>query len=624
MATSIAADLGDPVFNCWVLLWTSGQVLAALAGDWHALSRYWDGNIFHPELNTLAYSEHLTPQMLQALPVLALTGNVVVAYNLLFLSTFVLCGLGVYLLVRDLTGRPLAAFVAGLAFAWAPYRLAQVPHLQVLSSYWMPMALVGVHRYFATRRVRPLAGGASAFALQGLSCGYFLLYFPPFLAAYCLYEIVRRRLAGVWRVWLALGVVAAAVVLVTWPFVEPYLILRAGGELGMRSPGEIRMFSADVQAFGTAASSLRLWRGAIEAFPRAEGEGFPGLTIAALAAVAGAWALVRAGDDLVRRPMPAALRFLGLGAGVVSIVAGVIGVWIATAGEFRVRTGGTLYFFNNPTPALPLAGAAGCIVALVVAYVRRADDRARRWPVGFFAGALLAAALLSFGPTIMSGGRPVMPGPYVLLQEYVPGFDGSRVPARFLMLAALFLSVLAGFGAAQVARVLPRRAGVAALLVAAAAILAESWVAPFSVDVPLGVPSQFVAPAAVRPGDAMSPLYRVIRDLPEPVVLIEFPFGVPAHDLQAMFYAGRHRRPIANGYSGFFPESFTRRAGGLWDPPGDPVRAARWLADSAATHALVHEAWFAGDRGAAVSAWLEGLGARLMTSDGPDKLFRLQ
>ena len=99
----VLRDMGDPVFVCWVLLWTGGQVFSFLSGDFGALSRYWHGNIFYPEPLTLAYSEHFTAQMLQALPVLAVTDNVVLAYNLLFLSTFVLCGLGTFLLVRDLT-----------------------------------------------------------------------------------------------------------------------------------------------------------------------------------------------------------------------------------------------------------------------------------------------------------------------------------------------------------------------------------------------------------------------------------------------------------------------------------------------------------------------------------------
>ena len=126
MPREIAWDLGDPILNTWIMMWTGGQVLRALHGDFNALHDFWNGNIFYPDRLTIAYSEHLTPQMLQALPVFGLTGNIVLAYNLVFLSTMVLSGLAVYLLVRELTDSPLAAFLAaidslvrqGLAQSW--------------------------------------------------------------------------------------------------------------------------------------------------------------------------------------------------------------------------------------------------------------------------------------------------------------------------------------------------------------------------------------------------------------------------------------------------------------------------------------------------------------------------
>ena len=93
--------------------------------------------------------------MLQILPVYHLTGNLILSYNLLFLSSFVLSGLGMYLLVRELLGeRPgvtQAAFVAGLIFAFVPIRIAQVAHIQSVSSQWMPLALYGFRRFIVTR-----------------------------------------------------------------------------------------------------------------------------------------------------------------------------------------------------------------------------------------------------------------------------------------------------------------------------------------------------------------------------------------------------------------------------------------------------------------------------------------
>ncbi len=226
MHRQVAGDLGDPLFNCWILEWTGGQVLSALHGDFAALSHYWDANIFYPARLTLAYSEHLTPLMLQVLPVLAATRNIILCYNLLLLSTFVLSGLGMYLLVRELTGQPLAALLAGFAFAFAPYRLDQYGHLEVLTSQWMPFALYGFRRFFVTARLRPLAGGALALLAQALSCGYYMAYFTPFAVAYCLYEMATRGMLRDMRTWRVLVVAGGAVLLIVALFLRPYFQVR--------------------------------------------------------------------------------------------------------------------------------------------------------------------------------------------------------------------------------------------------------------------------------------------------------------------------------------------------------------------------------------------------------------
>ena len=59
-----------------------------------ALQDFWNANIFHPEPLALSFSEHLFGQVLQILPVYHLTGNLILCYNLLFLTSFSLSGLG--------------------------------------------------------------------------------------------------------------------------------------------------------------------------------------------------------------------------------------------------------------------------------------------------------------------------------------------------------------------------------------------------------------------------------------------------------------------------------------------------------------------------------------------------
>ena len=162
MTRDIPWDLGDSLLNAWILAWDADHLLRFLGGDVDAIRNFWNANIFYPEPLTLAYSEHLFAQAVQILPIYALTGNIILCYNLLFLSTFVLSGLGMFLFVREITGSARAGLVAGLIYAFAPYRVPQFSHLQVISSQWMPFVLYGLRRYFVTRRITPLVGAGAA------------------------------------------------------------------------------------------------------------------------------------------------------------------------------------------------------------------------------------------------------------------------------------------------------------------------------------------------------------------------------------------------------------------------------------------------------------------------------
>ncbi len=89
-----------------LFLWT-------LSWDVHALARQpssvFDANIFHPERRTLAYSENLLGSAPLAAPVIWITGNPVLAMNLVVLLATVLCGVGAYLLASPPRYRERAA-----------------------------------------------------------------------------------------------------------------------------------------------------------------------------------------------------------------------------------------------------------------------------------------------------------------------------------------------------------------------------------------------------------------------------------------------------------------------------------------------------------------------------------
>ena len=618
LGRDVAGDFGDPVLNIWIIAWGCEQFLAILRGDFSRIATFFDANIFHPAPLTLAYSEHLIPQALQVLPVYAISGNPILAYNLVFLSTFALSGLGMYLFVRELTGSPLAAFVAGLLYAFAPYRFPQTPHIQVLSSQWMPFALYGFRRFFVSvdaegrGGVRPLAGAAGALVLQNLSCGYYLLYFSPFAAAYVLWEIAHRRLWRHWRVWSRLSAAAVGVTVITVPFLLPYAAVRS--ELGFtRARSEVIRYSADVYSYGTSVSTL--WGDSIRAYPKPEGDLFFGFVPLLLAAVGVAAAARSAGRGTGGR-----YRWLTILLGVAAVLhftAAIIGLLyrrvLIDLGPFDLQ-------ISNINQMLL---RAVILTALLILVSRGARERARLLARNhaFFLLGLIAAMWLSLGPLPQALGRPAeIASPYGFLYEHLPGFEGVRVPARFAMVAVLMLAVLGGLGAAVLAG--RRRAGQITLLVLSGLFIAEGPIWPFPRNV-VPSPPGYATPEARLYRPARAPeVYREIARLPADAVIVELPLE-PDFDIRAMYYSLSHGRALLNGYSGFYPPHYGALRVILSDAEGRTEEALGMLRMLGATHAVVHEEFYLQDRGQRTTAALMSRGATELYRAGNDVLLQL-
>jgi Protein of unknown function (DUF3108) len=212
---------GDPYLNLWILGW-----------DLHALTtapatlldgRIFDANIFHPASGTLAYSDHLILQALILLPIYLATSDLVVCYNVLLIGSLAASGWAMYSLARALSASREGALVAGLAWAFWPYRFAHLIHLQLQSLYFLPLALLFLHRTIARRRRRDALALGVVAALQAISSVYYGV-----MTAVMLVLVALVLLAGVGR-WrnpatlrrLALSALVAA--LLVAPFVWPYL-----------------------------------------------------------------------------------------------------------------------------------------------------------------------------------------------------------------------------------------------------------------------------------------------------------------------------------------------------------------------------------------------------------------
>jgi hypothetical protein len=231
--------------------------------------------------------------------------------------------------------------------------------------------------------------------------------------------------------------------------------------------------------------------------------------------------------------------------------------------------------------------------------------------------ALVAVAVggivLGLGPVLFTPWG-VVPLPYQLFVETVPGFSAMRVPYRFGALASLGVVSLAGLGLAALRRLLRDRGRtrVAAVLpvLMIAAGLAEST-------------PHDLRPAPMAVGDGVPAAYRWLAAHGDGGPLLELPTrpGGPVRESLAMYYSTVHWLPIVNGYTAYPPRPYL-----------EIMKAARHLPAPAALAAILARArlrWILVHRDAIPEARWPGwqntlVGALRPVADfGPERLFEV-
>ena len=278
--SAISLDQGDALFSTWRLAWVAHQ----LPRD---PLRLFDANIFYPERGTLAFSDAMIVPSLMGAPLFWLGVPRIAAYNLVFLSGFVLSGAAMFLLVRSLTHRAGAAFVAGFVFAFLPYRFMHYAHLELQMSMWMPLCLWAFHRTVTRGGLSNGLMTGLFLALQCLSSWYYGIFLATFLVPFGLALLVGEgagRAGQSARALAAGGVLAAAL---TLPMAMPYMAARAS--VGERPVNEIEFYSATARNYLAAHPRNVMFGGLTPQWGGQERELFMGIVVPLLALV-GLWA----------------------------------------------------------------------------------------------------------------------------------------------------------------------------------------------------------------------------------------------------------------------------------------------------------------------------------------------
>lgn len=505
-------DNKDTALNAWAILWVARALVIAP-------TQVLEGNIFHPEAHTVAFSEPVVIPGVLTIPVYLAGAGPLLAYNLSLLLGYVLSGLAMFWLVWGWTRRMLPALVAGSLFTFNAHSLVSMGHIQAIHAYGLPLLLIGLDgllRVDGRRLWHGLLAGAAT-AILALTSGYLTIF----------------------------GITAALVVIAVrspdlWQTVGQGRRLRAGAarEHGpFQSLGQGRRQHAGAARERDASQTV--------------GQGSHPHSRAAREHHGGAWRpLLTAGlagtvlAGLCLYPVLRVYQAVRERHGVVrslDLVAQMSAngpAYLATPARVHEWWARDVYASQAPRDSL-FPGVLAVSLALVGVVAWPGALRDARVQIGL--GLALVGLILSFGPV-----TPI----YRAFYATVPFASGVRAASRFGVLWLTGLALLAGLGVAATGRRWPRTA-LATGLLALVGVNAEAFRGP----VPL---------VATPP---ISPIYERLAALPDGVVA-EMPFWWDpidvANNADYMIGSTRHWKPLLNGYSGFIPASYRQRADLLW------------------------------------------------------------
>ena len=374
-------DTQDTTLHEWILAW-----------DAHALVtdplNLFNANMFYPERDTLAYSDHLIVQALVGAPFLWAGASPVLTYNLVLIMGLAVTGWATCLVVAKWTGSRFAGLLSGSLMAFNAMTLTRLPQIQDQYLAFFPLALWALDRVLAAPQVRYAMHLAAWFTIQALTCGYLLVFTSLALMASVLVRPADWIGPRFRRAVPMLALAAVISVVVLTPFLLPYQ--RVSREQGLtRSLAEVALYSARITDYLATGGRIHFDLWSHRFFDR-EGlfAGVVGASLTIVALASGiAWRDRRARMALAFGLVSFALSFgpvfplYGLVARLFPIMAGVRGA--SRFGQLYLAAVAILAGFGLawlmrrfPRQALPLA-----IALVLVAHVEalRAPINYRRF-----------------------------------------------------------------------------------------------------------------------------------------------------------------------------------------------------------------------------------------------------
>ena len=242
-----------------------GSLLIGPAGDnlqdywntWYGATKaskdfFFTTLIRYPTGTPLYYNSFDYPQIaVVAFLSRVLPGHVplIVLHNITLLAAFPLAGTGAFFLTRHFTKDILGASVGGFLFAFSPWHVEQaMHHAHVSSIEFLPMFVLAYLLALERKSVAWLCVAVGLYALNALSCWYYLIYVGFFLVFHFAYTAIRRKGDLRWSIGAPLACVSG-VLLILSPLVIPMVTEALHGAPVYANPQDPKIFVADLAAY---------------------------------------------------------------------------------------------------------------------------------------------------------------------------------------------------------------------------------------------------------------------------------------------------------------------------------------------------------------------------------------
>ena len=527
-------DRGDPYLITWILWWDYHQTFTDPLHLFNA-------NLFYPLKYTLAFSENSYGIALLFFPLYALGLKPLTVHAIALFFGFALSGYGAFRLGRTLTGSTAVGWIAGIIFAFVPYRFHLMSQVAYVFSPWIPLLFEALVLYTREPSRKRAAWLGCAFFMNGLTT---ISWFTFSLIPFAIFAAILATRYGLWRerdFWRRGAVALSTAMLLLLPFFLPYVMVsRLYGF--KRSIEEIKANSAWPIHWLSVESRNRLWRTMGDNIPEGyKFKLFPGLLpiLFSLAAMPRHGVATRRRVDLLSDTAAGITQERWLRR-LDTLIIIAFAVSIPAIGFDR--TDAFRGLFRHLTSEVVLAVLTVAVLArLCLAYPRFLINssanlvdtlRSRRRCDAFWLGMLLTLTgfCFSLGWNFFF---------YRICYDLIPMFRSMRVASRGAILAYLGLALLAGLGVKHLAAVLPARIprlrASIVCSVSCALLLAELNAAP------LRVMRGEVFPDAVTLRLKQTPMRGGIAELP----------AGGDFNYRYTLRSADHQKPIIVGTSGF-------------------------------------------------------------------------